>query len=163
MFQMSLRGEEMAVPSFSDTAWVEIQGDQALHLVQRTGDYAEYEIIGYGHEITLRDFRSIGLAAIDRALTTGKIGEFFHEFNTPALVNISDIYAPNLAIDLHNTHDTDPSNRLWIAIGTTEVPVYEYFHKRVVPYNDSFALVAVYHRNPPRQMLSPDSLPVDVL
>jgi hypothetical protein len=136
------------------TAWVEIQGDLALHFVRREKEYAEYEVIGYSDQVMLRDYRVAGLKAIDEVHDTGKVDKFPYQFNTPALVNIPNLKSPKLYIELHDTKDLDPDHRLWIAVGITELPVYKYIHKRLVPFKDAFALVALYRRNLDRQSVS---------
>jgi hypothetical protein len=136
------------------TAWVEIQGDLVLHFVRREKEYAEYEVIGYSDQVMLRDYRTAGLKAIDEVHDTRKADKFPYQFNAPALVNIPDLKSPTLSIELHDTKEIDPDHRLWIAVGITELPVYEYIHKRVVPFKDAFALVALYHRNLDRQSVS---------
>lgn len=138
---------------FSEAALVEIQGNHALDFVCRERDYAEYKVPGCADQINIRDYRYVGLQAIDEVNQSKKISEFPYRFNTPALVKISDLGLAQLCIELYDTAETDPANRLWIAVGTTDLPVYEYIHKRIVPFDDAFALVALYRRNP-NQMLS---------
>lgn len=139
---------------FDDTAWVEIQGKRALRLVRREDKCAEYEVIGYSGQVVLKDYRDLGLQAIDEVHRTQKIDEFPYRFNAPASVKIPNLDSAQLLIELHNTTEVDPTNRLWIAIGIAELPIYDYIHKRIVPFDDSFALVALYHRNINRQTLS---------
>jgi hypothetical protein len=129
------------------TAWVEIQGDVALHFVGREIEHAKYEVVGYSNQIALKDFRSVGLKAIDEVNNTRTVDKFALQFNAPAFVKIPDLGSLILSIELYNTEEADPANRLWIAVGATELPVYEYIHKRIVPFNDAFALFALYHRN----------------
>ncbi len=146
----------MSKNDFADSAWVEIQGARALHFVGRKKKYAEYEVIGYSDQIILRDYRRSGLNAIDEVRTTGNADKFASQFNAPSLVKIPNLEAHPLAIELFDTENADPAIRLWIAVGTTELPNYDFIHRRIVEFSDAFALVALYHRNMEPQ-LSPSS------
>lgn len=148
----------MQSKSFVGTALVEIQGVHALDFVRREREYAEYQVPGYADQIILRDYRSSSLSIIDDINLNGRTETFADEFSTPAFVKTSDLDSPTLSIELHNTADRDPRTRLWIAVGIAEVPNYDYIHKRITPYDDSFVLLALYSRALQPQIFSSSCL-----
>ena len=133
---------------FSGTAWVEIQGDCVLRLVDRWSDHSEYQVHGFQDSVIINDYREATQRALANIMDHGQdVREFAPHFNTPALVQIKSD-SSNVSIQLKDTDDHDPQHRLWIAIGIRDsIPVYDYIFDRLVPMSqDDFAFVALYRR-----------------
>ena len=135
---------------FIGPAQIEIQGDRVLRLMAPTNGYAEYQTIGFDAPIVLvRDYRPVGLRALDEVLETGDVDRFAPQFNAPAHVTISTPDSSQILIELRQTDDRGLAHMLWIAIGIEEyVPVYDYVFEHIVPLDDErFALLALYRRS----------------
>jgi hypothetical protein len=133
---------------FSGAAWVEIQGDQVLHLNHLRRKRAEYQVLGFGEPISLVDFRPDGLSAIRQLLKSKKVADFAARFSSPAQVKILESRTKGVVIELYRTKNDDPTHRLWIAIGIgNRIPVYDYIFDRLEPLDDErFAFLALLRR-----------------
>lgn len=136
---------------YSGTAWVNIQGERVLHFVRLEPGYAEYQVVGFRDPIIVRDFRIAGQRAIQEVLDTDRADNFASLFNSPAQVKVNKTGHQTFLIELKDTFDSDPTHRLWIAIGLDEyLPVYDYLLTRLASLAENrFALCALYRRPSP--------------
>ncbi len=133
---------------FSGTAWVEIQGERVLRLVERYPDHSEYRVHGFQDPVIIKDYRQATKRALANVMDLGRdVKEFAPHYNTPALVYIESD-SSGVSIKLQDTDEHDPQHRLWIAIGIQDsIPVYDYIFDRLAPMNeDGFAFLALYRR-----------------
>ncbi len=147
-------------------AQVSIQGERVLRYISHTPQRAEYEIIGFEDPfIKLRDYRPVGLYAINDLLKTGYKYEFAPKFNSTALVTVFEEETGDFVIELKETHEQYPIHTLWIAIGISDsIPVLQYKFRKIASLQNSlFALVALFQQAVdimPDQVVEPLSFPV---
>lgn len=132
---------------FSGPAQVAIQGERVLRFIELTGKQATYEIIGFEDPVvTVIDYRSDGLLAIQSLLETGDLKAFAPKFNKPAMIEISQDEMGKIVIELNETNVAHPNFILWVAIGIgSSIPVFEYIYENIRPLNEEkYALLAIY-------------------
>lgn len=121
----------MARPLFSNVARIEIEGVQALRLLERTGERATYRVGGFRQPIIVHDYRPAGDSLTQR----------------PAHVTIEPA-GDQLLVQLRPTQKRDARYTLWIAVGLDEfVPQNDCVYDRFDFLDDDrFAFLALYKR-----------------
>ena len=135
----------MADLIFSSSVHINIQGNRVLRLVNRYHDFAEYQVIGFGAQVILRDYRTEGLKAIDYVLHTQDTGRFPTDFNGMAHLSVFDLTDDKpMVLELRDTAQLS-NYLLWIAIGFDgRVPILDYEIGLVQKIDAStYALLAV--------------------
>jgi hypothetical protein len=134
---------------FSGAAWVEIQGERVMILVQVTNKFAKYKLTGFKHPIIIRDYRRQNLPLIRRAEAANDATGFANHFNAPAHIQIQRQKPSRLLIQLRDIDEPDPPYRLWIASGIDDqIPVYDFVFERLARLaGDRFAFLALYCRD----------------
>ncbi len=135
---------------FKGKAHVALQGEQALRLLKRNGNCAEYEVLGFRDvPITLRDYRPEGLEALNLVEGGGDEREFAIRFNHPASITVATRDGSGLEINLRKTDDPDPCHTLWVAVGWQEgIPLYDYVYHRIEPIDSSHLAFLSVYRHP---------------
>ena len=132
---------------FCDGAIVELQGEEALQLLELDNQYAKYRVIGFEQlRIFITDYRMGGVDAVRDALQTGVMKDFAQRFSSSAhvIATISD--NSSIMIDLYETTETHLSNMLWIAVGLPgSMPIYNYhyYHYEQIG-QDLYAFLSVF-------------------
>lgn len=117
---------------FSGHVQVEIQGPKVLRLLQRTIQYAKYEVVGFEEKVAVQDSRAQGLQAIDYLESSGDATYFPDDFSSPAYAQIFSDENDVLQIHLYDSQDGEPGQILWIAVGiSNEIPNYSYLYKLI--------------------------------
>lgn len=139
----------MKPKAFAQPAWMTFQGNYVFNLLQRYPDHAEFTLEGFGEDVFVYDYRQSTMDAVD-SLLAGELEdmEFGPQFNQPAFVTIESFDNLPLIVVLSETHDPDPDQRFWVAVGIgNEVPVYDYCFTYILPYgHDQNAFLSLYHR-----------------
>lgn len=132
---------------FSRAAHVEIEGIQALKLLERRSDMTTYTVTGFDTAVIVQDFRP--------KLAT--------QLNAPAHVTLRNQHEKGLLVQLHPTFDRDPRHMLWIAVGLDEfLPRYDcIFDLFDFADDNTLAFLALYKR-PHRQQLRDEELYLSV-
>lgn len=134
---------------FSGHVQVEIQGPKVLRLLQRTIQYAKYEVVGFEEKVAVQDSRTQGLQAIDYLEASGDATYFPDEFSSPAYAQIFSDENDVLQIHLSDNHDEEPEHFLWIAIGISdEIPFYDYEFQWIEFFNsNTIGMITIFSKN----------------
>jgi hypothetical protein len=103
-----------------DRIW--LQGDEALvPILPLPSDRVRYRIPGIGETVELCDYREVGRQALEMARTAEGARQFHRNFDTSALVKISETPSGTV-ISLHDSQDVPESEYdvLWIAACVTD-------------------------------------------
>lgn len=141
---------------FSGVAQVTIQGERVLTFLdfkkKKEEKYAEYNVIGFGDQIVIEDYRQSCLQALTQVLETGDKSSFAPQFNVPAFVTIETGPQGTFLIQLREPQEEVISldHRLWIAVGIEDsIPVYQYVFQQIAPLKDDrYAFLSLYQREP---------------
>lgn len=134
---------------FSGHVQVEIQGPKVLRLLQRTMQYAKYEVVGFEEKVAIQDSRVEGLQAIDYLEASGDATYFPDAFSSPAYAQIFSDENNVLQIHLSDTNDGEPGHILWIAIGISdEIPFYDYEFQWIELIDpNTIGMITVFSKN----------------
>ena len=135
----------MAKTIFSKPAHVEIDGVQALQLMEKRREVTTYSLLGFSAPVIVQDFRPKSHQRPTNSL------------NAPALVTLRNQHEEGLLVQLHPTSTTDPRHMLWIAVGLDEfLPRYDcVFDLFDFADDNTLAFLALYKR-PRRKELKED-------
>jgi hypothetical protein len=131
----------MAKTVFSKAAYVEVEGIDALRLMERRAEVTTYGVRGLDNSVIVQDFRP-------RTRTP---------LNNPAHVTIRNQPNDCTLVQLRPTTVRDPRHTLWIASGIDEfLPQYDCLYDRFDFLDDNtFAFLALFKR-PRRAQLNED-------
>lgn len=138
----------MNQPIFSGDVLIELQGDNALNLVQLKENSVNYLVNGFEEKIiAIEDYRKPARNGLKFYLKTSMVDQFHSNFNAPAYAIIEKNNKKDLKVILHPTNNRKPDNILWIAIGIGEIiPSYDYLLIDSRPMRvNQFALFALYY------------------
>src|SRR5436190_19650087 len=94
---------------FSVCASVQLQGYDVLRLMYVDKEVATYTLAGFSeHPITIQDYRSYGLGALNLLLQDGRSRDFRARFNRPSNVLLFTGNNKDVLIQLMETMETDP-------------------------------------------------------
>lgn len=145
---------------FSGPSAITIQGARVLRFINQQSSFAQYEVIGFDGSILIRDYRSVGLKALNYMLETNQLKQFAYQFNKPSNLVIEEGNSGTLYVTLCETLISQPEHMLWIVSGLPNyLPNYDYVIDHIVPMeDDSFSLFALYRINPFHHSSSSSSL-----
>lgn len=146
----------MAQTLFSRAAHVEIEGLNALKLLERRPDMTTYTVMGFDAPVLVQDFRP-NRPKSKRASVTSR------RTNGPAHVTLRNHHEDGLLVQLHPTRDVDPRHMLWIAVGLDEfLPRYDcIFDLFDFADDNTLAFLALYKR-PRRRRLADEQIALSV-
>ncbi len=106
---------------FSVCSSVQLQGDEVLRLVYVDTEVATYTLAGFPERpITIQDYRSYGLEALNILLKDGRSRDFRARFNRPSNVLLFRGNNKDVLVQLMESTESDPLYMLWIAAGAEE-------------------------------------------
>lgn len=122
----------MAKTVFSKAAFVEVEGLEALRLMERRPDVTTYGVRGMDNSVIVQDFRPRTLVPL----------------NNPAHVTIRNQQNDCTLVQLRPTTVRNPPHTLWIASGIDEfLPQYDCVYDRFDFLDDNtFAFLALFKR-----------------
>jgi hypothetical protein len=136
---------------FSNASFIELQGKNVLELISYGDSFAEYRIIGFDSPpITIIDYRSSGIMALEKFLDSGDIETFPYAFSIISLVEVFEYDNGEITIRLHDYDNRIPvTYMLWIAIGIEKhLPVYDYIFYKLNPLpGGKYAFASIYERS----------------
>lgn len=132
---------------FSGTAIVELQGEDALQLLEMDSHHATYRVLGFDQlKVFITDHRAEGIDAVRDAVEKGRIQDFAQRFSSSAYVLATLSNNSTIVIDLYETTETQLSNMLWIAVGLPgSMPIYNYYYYHYEQIGQElYAFLSVY-------------------
>lgn len=132
---------------FSGTAIVELQGEEALQLLEMDIQHATYRVLGFDQlKVFITDHRTKGVDAVHEAVEKGNVRDFAQRFSSPAYVLVIKNINSSIMIDLYETTDTNLSDMLWIVVGMPgSMPIYNYYYYHFEPIGqDLYAILSIY-------------------
>lgn len=132
---------------FSGTAIVELQGEEALQLLEMDSHHATYRVLGFDQlKVFIIDHRAEGIDAVRDVVEKGKIRDFAQRFSSSAYVLSTLSNNSSIVFDLYETTETQLSTMLWIAVGLPgSMPIYNYhyYHYEQIG-QDLYAFLSIY-------------------
>ncbi len=141
----------MNLPFFADSAYVEIEGEQALDILEADYHSAMYQVRGFSElQIFLTDHRAESVVALQQALRGEGVGQFGGSLNALAFVVLTQIGERAWMIDLYETREHSPINTLEIGVGVADpLPVHNYHLYHYEPAaTGAFHFFSVYQNDP---------------
>ena len=131
----------MSKTVFAKAAYVEVEGNDALRLMEHRPEVTTYGVRGLNDSVIVQDFRPRKLVPL----------------NHPAHVTIRNQHNDCTLVQLRPTTERDPRHTLWIASGIDEfLPQYDCVYDRFDFLEDNtFAFLALFKR-PKRARLEED-------
>lgn len=128
--------------------FIEIEGNEVLRFIEKDEHCVRYGIVGFPDEqVKLLDYRTKGLEAIDKVLSTERLEQFPEDFCFPSSMRLLHQGQETL-IELFNLQSVaEPELMLWIATNLEEpIPDYKYQFFRVEPMADSsYSFISLFN------------------
>lgn len=143
---------------FSDAANIELQGEEALQLLELDFQHAFYRVLGFEQmRVFIADHRPESVDAVREAVDKGNSGDFAQRFSSTAFVIITHSDNSSIMIDLYETSEQIHDCMLWIAVGMPgSLPIYNYYYYHYEQIaQDLYAFLSIYSTEADHQPVFP--------